>query len=188
MAVRAKFRVTNKPTQAWLNLRAQLRALKARGGGMYVKAGFLGTGAERPADGDAPDITNVQIAAIHEYGAPDVKIPPRPFVSPAFDENRPRYEFELRRVVTAFLGGHLSLEKGLGLLGLLMQADIRRYVTEGPEVAPTNAPRTRARKEKRLVKDENGKPVGDVRTLVDTGRMIGSVSWVLVVGPKPTGD
>jgi hypothetical protein len=184
VSTRAKFTIKNKPTQAWENLRAELRRLKSQGGGIYAKAGFLGAGGERPPEpGEPSGLTNAELAAVHEYGAPEVGVPARPFVGPAFDDNRERYELELRRLVGAFLSGSIHLEQALGILGLLMASDIRRYVTEGDEVPPPNAPATLARKEAK----SSGSPWG-VRTLVDTGRMIGSTTHAVIVGPKPTGE
>lgn len=179
---RATFTIRNKSTPQWEDLKAKLRALRAKGGAAHVKAGFLGDNAERPSVEGQDQLTNAELAAVHEYGAPEVGVPARPFIGPAFDDNRPKYEFETRRVVGAFLAGHLSIEKGLGIIGLLMAADVKRYVTEGDEVPPPNAPATRARKEAL----NSGSPWG-VRTLVDTGRMIGSVTHAVYLGPKPDG-
>lgn len=162
-----------------------LDALKARlkreisGGSIHVKAGFLGgSSADRPSEG----ITNPELAAVHEFGAPEVGIPARPHTSPAFDNNRPKYEGQLRQVLGALMVGPVDVRGALNLIGMGMAADIRNYVTQGPPIQPENSTATKARKEARTVRDADGRPVGEVRTLVDTGRMIGSVSWAVEKG------
>lgn len=177
--VRATFRVTSRPTQAWLNLQAEIRELKAKGGGLYVKAGFLSSNEEStPEDGG---LNNATLAAIHEYGTDT--IPARPFVGPSFDTNQAKYERLMRQWIGWVLSGHASLRQGMGLFGLEMVSDIQKYVTAGEQVPPPNAPYTLERK---LAKS-SGSPWG-VRTLVDTGRMLRSATHALVEGKKPTGE
>jgi hypothetical protein len=175
--VRATFRITNRPTQAWLNLNAELRALKASGGGIYVKAGFLSSEEEGREDG----VNNATVAAINEYGTDT--IPARPFVGPTFDGNQQKYEALMRQWIGWVLSGHASFKQGMGLLGLEMVSDIRKYVTEGNPVPPPNAPSVLAEK----LKGSSGSPWG-VRTLVWTGQMIGSMTHAVVTGKKPSGE
>lgn len=175
--VRATFRVTNTPTREWLNLQAELRALKAMGGGIYVKAGFLST-EEESRDGE---LNNATIAAINEYGTD--RIPARPFVGPTFDTHQQKYEAMMRQWLGWVLSGHTSLLQGMGIFGLEMVADIRKYVTAGDQVPPPNAPSVIAQK----MESSSGSPWG-VRTLVWTGQMIGALTHAVVTGKKPSGE
>lgn len=179
--VRVKSQVVRKDNPQYQRLMAELRGAK---GGLYVKAGYLGAGGT--VETDEGDITMPQLAAVHEFGNPP-RIPERPHVGPAFDRNLSKYQHLLAVLLGRWMDGHLGLQQALGLLGLEMVADIRNLVTEGPEVPPTNADSTRARKEARTRKGAKG----DVRTLVDTGRMIGSLTHVVLAGlanrPKKDG-
>lgn len=168
-----------------------LADLKARlkeqigGGAIHVKAGALGTaGAERDGGG----ITNPELLAVHEYGAPEVGIPARPSGTPSFDKNRDKYEGQLRRVCVALVDGPVDVRKALGLIGSGMASDWRNYITQGPPIPPPNAPATLARKQAKTAKGEDGKPVGEVRTLVDTGRMVDSISWAVESGSAGGGE
>ena len=159
-------------------LKANLRQL--RDGAIHVRTGFLGQERDRPEGGA---LTMPELAATHEFGAPEVGIPERPFVRPAFDKHREDYARLLEKAVVAMLDGRVSLPQGLGLAGTRMANDIKNFVTQGAEVPPPNAPSTLARKEAKGRRGKDGKPTGEVRTLVDTGRMVDSVSWAVEQGP-----
>lgn len=177
--VRATLAATVTDSPEWLALRAELKRL-ALTGGAWAKAGFLGDNDSRPPeDGGGKGMTNARLAAIHEYGVEDatrgVHIPARPFVAPAFDANLPKYEARMAQFLAGLLAGRVSVETGLGLMGLGLVADIRAFVTQGPPVPPPNAPSTLERK----LAMSSGAPWG-VRTLVDTGRMLGSLAHAVV--------
>lgn len=188
-------RISLKVKQTGKGLDEIKRRLKqqVRGGAINVKAGFLGRDEERPtevAEDGTPvpsDMTNPRLAAIHEFGAPEVGIPARPFVSAAFDENQRTYEAQLRRVCTALASRPISVGKALNLIGSGMAADIRNFVTQGEPIAPENAESVKRRKAAKQARDEEGNPAGEVRTLVDTGRLIGSVSWAVTKGKAGDG-
>ncbi|NNB91477.1 hypothetical protein [Corallococcus exiguus] len=167
-------------------LKSNLRQL--RDGAIHVRTGFLGHERDRP-EGDA--LTMPELAATHEFGAPEVGIPERPFVRPAFDKHREDYARLLEKAVVAMLDGRVSLQQGLGLAGARMANDIKNFVTQGAEVPPPNAPSTLARKEAKGRMTTDGKlaaahsgqgAAGAPRTLVDTGRMVDSVSWTVEQG------
>lgn len=191
--VRVHSQVIRRDTPEWTKLQAELRKL---GDGAYVSAGYLGDGGVVQTE-DGGSITMPQLAATHEFGVPPL-IPERPHVGPSFDRNRARYEALLVRLLRRWQDGHLELKQVLGLMGLEMVADIRRYVTEGPGVPPPNAPSTLARK-LRLGRWAKGQAAragkarfrkkgtkmnaqAAPRTLIDTGRMIGALAHVVLYG------
>lgn len=185
--VRVRSEVIRRDSPTWNRLRADLRKL---GGAAYVTAGYLGDGGVVKTE-TGETLTMPQLAAVHEFGLPPL-IPERPHVGPAFDRNRARYEALLTRLLQRWMDGVLELKQVLGLIGLEMVADIRRYITEGPGVPPPNAPSTLARKLKlgkwakgRAARDAKGRFLkkgtkvevnAAPRTLVDTGRMVGSLT------------
>lgn len=139
-------------------LEKRFRLLKLRKS--YVKAGILGKKASRSDD----NITNPQLASIHEYGTSSV--PARPFIMPSFHENRDSYMKLLQKGYhDAVLGNRPdAFVRMLRLIGQKMAADIKTRVTAGPHIPPPLSPVTIARK-------------GSSRPLVDTGQMIRSVDY-----------
>lgn len=166
----------------------------ARERGMHAKAGILGAAAavEHPdaEGGQGKKPTNVQLAAIHEFGVPG-RIPARPFIQGTFDLHRVAYQAQLRRLAgdwfTRAAGRGMELRRALGLMGLKMAADMKNRVISGTGIPPPNAPSTVARK---LGKGKWKKGGSDAspRPLVDTGRMVGAISHAVesgVEGARP---
>ena len=163
-------------------------------GKAYVVAGVTGDGATEERDGG---MTHVKLALIHEFGCPEKQIPARPFIMPAFFEGKSTYQKMLQAVVrrSIVVGVAKGLEgakeymRGLGLIGLKMAADMKAFVVGGSPVPPPNAPVTLARKIAKGKWKKGEKPATDEfgrladpsakgapRTLVDTGRMVGSIT------------
>jgi hypothetical protein len=150
----------------WEQLKRAFKTLQQ--GGSYVKAGILGEAAQRTPTGK---LSTVELAMIHEFGTADGHIPARPFVRSAFEKNRPAYVDLMKALARKVYSNEMTVEQMLRVLGLRMEADIRKGVTEGAGVPPPNAPSTIAAK-------------GSSRPLVDTGRMIGSVTSEVVLKPS----
>lgn len=189
-------------------LRKALRAITV--GNACVAAGVVGKGAAavRGEEGGEP-LTNVKLALIHEFGAPAKGIPARPFILASFAKNRERYRAMLtvavrRGIIAGVARGFEGAQEYLRLLELIgaqMAADMKAYVTQGPTIPPPNAPATLARKlergkaelarrQRKALKrgdDPRQVKVAEPRTLVDTGRMVNSITWELRgVGKDPT--
>ncbi len=109
-------------------------------------------------------LTNVEIAAIHEYGSADGRVPQRSFIRSTFKDHEAEYEKLTAKVLKGVVEGKIPLKTGLDLLGSKMVADVNKKVrTVG--VPPPLSPVTIARK-------------GSSRALIDTGRMLAAVTWV----------
>lgn len=161
----------------------------------YVKAGLLGPKATtaRKAPPGSPvsqkQPNNVELGIIHEYGTRT--IPARPFIGPAFARNRKEYIRLLGKLVRASVySGNMTYLRALGIVGAKMAADMKKYVTAGPQIPPPNAPKTLERKiargqwkRRKKLADGDAPPP---RTLVDTGRMVGAITWGVV--PRSSGD
>lgn len=124
----------------------------------FVKAGFLG------AKTHSGDLTNAQLASIHEYGLGNV--PARPFLRPAFMLHKDEYMGLLREAYekSVLKNSPDAFRKMLKLIGQRMVADIKNFVTAGSPVPPPLAPATIKRK-------------GSTRTLVDTGQLIRATEY-----------
>lgn len=160
------------------NIQAGVKALSKNPA--YVKAGVLGKSKPRN-DGK---LTNAQLAIIHEFGTST--IPARHFIGPAYKKHQAEYKAILEKLAQKFLGGNgIPYSKVLGIIGAKMASDMKQFVTGGPEIKPTNAESTKRRKESKRAKGNTA----DVRSLVDTGRMVGSITFEVVggLGDKTSG-
>lgn len=136
-----------------------------------VKVGvFLdkkGGGDTDPVSG----LTNVAKAAIHQFGAPEAGIPARDFLSAPFERNREAYVAIIRKLMPLVVLGKIPERQMLDLVGMQAVTDINKYVRQGEGVPPPLQPETIARK-------------GSSRPLIDTGRMLASVTWVTLTSTR----
>lgn len=136
----------------------------------HVKVGIIGEkGGNETQDG----ITMVELGAIHELGAPKANIPERSFIRRTFNVKQK----ELGQTIGALLKqvnwrNPKSIEDALGKLGAWGAAQVKNTITEGPGLTAAGGgfpgeplkDRTIARK-------------GSDRPLVDTGRLLNSITW-----------
>lgn len=172
------------PTRAKVKLRVReapsfKRLLTATKDGkkLSVKVGFVGENATKEHEGGG--ITNARLAAVLEYGYDEgtPKIPARPALGPCWDSKQQTYRDLARRMAERVAQGKMDLETGLGIIGAQMAADLKAFITAGDPIAPVNAESVRKRKERK----SSGSPWG-VRTWVDTGALVNSITWVVVSG------
>ena len=178
----------------WKRLISLAEAMK---GGSYARVGVLADEAagglhERdPVTGRSLPLTVAELAAVLEYGTQDGHIPSRPFLRMTFDAQVDELARMAKLCVLKILTGDLTVGQSLGMLGAQLAAEVKKTVTAGPEVPPHNAESTLARKlakgawnkrgKAQRSKREGGAELGP-RTLVDTGRMIGAVTWQVIMG------
>lgn len=109
-------------------------------------------------------LTNAELALIHEFGTS--RIPARPWIRPPIWALKQEWVTAFGEVWNKCADGKGDPEKMLNALGAKGAAAVKGYVTRGDSVPPPNAPSTIERK-------------GSSRTLVDTGAMVQSVTWVV---------
>ena len=164
----------------WRRLMSLGEALK---GGSFVKVGILADSAKGGLHVPGAALTVAEIAAVLEYGTEDGHIPSRPFLRQTFDKQVDEMARLAKAAVLKILDGKMGVAQALGLMGAKLAAEVKKTITAGPEVPPTNAPSTKRAKESKRAKGN----VADVRTLVDTGRMVGAVTWETVLGALARG-
>lgn len=146
----------------------KLKRLLALGTGLEkarVKVGILeGKGGE--AEHGESGMAIIEIAAVHEFGSVDGRIPERSFLRRTFEEQQDELIKFQSKIAVAVVNQRLSIEQGLGQLGLWAQAAIKRTITGDPPIPPPLKPATIARK-------------GSDRPLVDTGQLLNSIQWEL---------
>lgn len=127
----------------------------------HVKVGILlAKGGGKTREGG---ITMVELAAIHEFGSPKANIPQRSFIRSAFQDPTELQKISTR-VVKALIDGKVDLSEALDIIGSWGATQVRNNVTQGDGIAPPLKPETVQKK-------------GSSRPLIDTGRMINSVTW-----------
>lgn len=147
---------------AWKAIRARVGSLSR----MHARVGIIGAAAaQQHADSD---LTNGEIAILHEFGSPAAHLPERSFVRSTMRD--PKRLDELRRLQERIIGrvieGKMTTEQAIGLIGAWGAGAIRAQITQHGNFAPL-APATIARK-------RSDKP------LVESGQLAGAVSWVVV--------
>lgn len=181
--VRASVRQTD---HGWEELKRNLRDLQH--GRSYVKIGvFGGAGGGVQKPGEPPDV--VTLARIHEFGAPRANIPQRSFIRAPFDNNRAKYIQIFKVLLRQVYEGKREMADALKIVGLQAVADVNAYVRQGSNLAPLH-PYTVRRKMKKTPWPKPGEPEGPVRAprpLIDTGRMLGAVTYEVVVKGRPGG-
>lgn len=134
----------------------------------HVRVGVLasqGGGATHPGS----DITMIELAAIHEFGSPAAGIPERSFIRSTFaDQNK--LLTVLRGVAKSIVEGKSTIKRGLGLVGVWAAAAVKATITEGKVEPPLEASTIAAK--------------GSSLPLVDTGRLLGSITHEVVEGKK----
>jgi hypothetical protein len=105
-----------------------------------------------------------QLAAIHEFGAPRANIPERSYIRSTYHAEQDALRQMARTLVQRVLMGKMEAEQALNLLGMKLANAIKRAITTGDGIPPPLSPDTIRRK-------------GSSRPLVDTGRLLGAITW-----------
>ena len=143
---------------------------------VHVRVGVLDDG--RAGSEDRDWITTGQLAVAMEFGT--AHIPARSWVGLTFDKARGEVQSDMQRLLGHIVDGKITVDKALNVLGAKYSAEVKNTVTQGEQIQPPNAPSTLARK---LAKTREGAANG-VRTLIDTGRMVGAVTWATFGGGR----
>lgn len=175
--------------RGWKALRDLARDLKRKG--VHAKVGLLDDGSREGT------FTIAALGAVHEFGT--AKIPERSFIRAGFDRSRQGVERIFERLLPGVYDGKIRVVYVLDVAGAFVANGIKSYVTKGPQVPPPNAPSTirkklarglwrdkqKAKKTGRSLEDVQAESAGLIRTLIDTRRMVGSITWSVVTGGKP---
>jgi hypothetical protein len=116
------------------------------------------------------EISNADLAYIHENGAPTVGIPARPFLKPGVASIRRWVEETLVKIGRSALDGRPeAVTRGLNALGLRAQSAVRAKINEG--VPPPLRPGTLAARRRR---GRTG-----TKPLIDTGQLRNAITYVI---------
>jgi hypothetical protein len=169
--------IAKKPKTKRIDLGAnQIRKqLKILDGRPHVKVGFPAENkpTEEPHVG-SKGLRNVDIAVYHEFGTE--KIPQRSFIRTARKDNLKKWIKATLNLQRKIYQGRMTVSKALDILGLKLQKDIKRKITQGDPSWDDLADSTKI---SRLKKGSGDK--GPIRPLVDTGQMRNAVTYIKVM-------
>lgn len=131
----------------------------------HVKVGVLGSSAST-----SPSLTNAELAAIHEFGAPAAGIPSRPFLRSTFDAKKDAWNSLMARLVAKVVAGRLSVTDALEIVGQRAAGDVRNRITAGTNFVPNKAATIRRK--------------GSSKPLIDSARLLQSISHQVQEGSK----
>lgn len=143
----------------------ELRAKIGKLADARVRVGIL-EGGDDEVESEYGDLTIVELATIHEYGAPEANIPERSFLRKTFTDDRGRADLakfqaeQAKQVIAGKLGARTALKR----IGAWGAAKVRERIRA--HIDPPLKPATIKRK-------------GSSTPLVDTGHLQSSVSWEL---------
>lgn len=124
---------------------------------LEVRVGVLGDGGYHDAE-----MTNAELLAIHEFGAPRANIPERAPLRSAFDAYEKRWQNLAARLLKAVLAEKIDPQQALGVLGERAVADIRAHVRAGLEPP---------------LKEATVRRKGSSTPLIDSGRLLQSFAY-----------
>ena len=135
-------------------IKARLENVPDEFDGLVAQIGF-------PSGQHYPDGTNVAyVAAIQEFGAPAVNIPPRPFMQPTVKAQKDEWVKLLEKAIPLVVMEKATAFDALWQVGVKASADIQTTISN--IYSPPNSPATIKRK-------------GSAKPLIDTGLMYASV-------------
>jgi hypothetical protein len=138
---------------------------------MHARVGFLGGGAGY----EKGKVTPAYLAVIHENGAPEKGIPPRPFMTPV--AGNPQKVEEWRKRARAawneYLAGRGSIAGIFHQVGGRAAEDVRQSIEEvfKPPLKPATIAARARKKARGLEVEKLAKP------LIETGTMLESVTY-----------
>lgn len=117
----------------------------------------------------AHPMTVYDIAAIHEFGAPEVGIPKRSFIRGYFDESEEKLRKDLAKLIPSIVQGTRTPEEVVNLMGVRMVGQIQARIAK--RIPPPL---------KQATIDRKGSSV----PLIDTGQLRASITYRLVPGKQ----
>lgn len=141
---------------------ARIRALRTTKAS--VRVGILSDAPKKEREGATGKYSLLEVAAVHEFGAPRAGIPARSFIRATIDE-RTEDIARLERVMLAkVVAGDIELKPALDAVGAKVAGWIQQRIAAG--IDPPLSPATVAKK-------KSSTP------LVDTGQLRSAVSWLV---------
>lgn len=133
-----------------------------RAAGARVRVGVLEEATKATREEEGSPLTLLEVAAIHEFGAPAAGIPQRSFIRAGVDTQLAEIQRVQRALAGQTIRGATTLDVALDRLGAKVAALLQNRIAAG--IDPPNSPATIARK-------------GSSKPLVDTGQLKAAITW-----------
>lgn len=133
-----------------------------RAAGARVRVGVLEEATKATREEEGSPLTLLEVAAVHEFGAPAAGIPQRSFIRAGVDAQLPEIQRVQRALAGQTIRGAITLGVALDRLGAKVAALLQNRIAAG--IDPPNSPATIARK-------------GSSKPLIDTGQLRASITW-----------
>lgn len=130
-------------------------------GSAHTKVGILGDGE------------NATIGLSHEYGTKT--IPQRSWLRSTFEDKRDQLVRLQASAARGIVSGRIDTMRAMGLIGAWGAGAVKSQITRDATFTPL-APSTLARR----AKGPDGSGSKQARPLIDTGQMVGSITFVVV--------
>lgn len=131
-------------------------------GGRGVRVGILADEPKRSREPETSGLSLVEVALIHEFGAPAAGIPQRSFLRATIDEHAPDIRRLILAVAARALDGAITPAQALDQIGSKVAGWVQTRIDQG--IAPPLKPETIARK-------------GSSKPLVNVGQLKAAVTW-----------
>jgi len=151
-----------------------------------VLVGFPEDTSDRTDNGG---ITNAALGYIHDNGAPEANIPPRPFLRPGIEKARLEIAAKLGQTLQAALNGGSAqtVEKGMTQAGLIAKLAIQNEINSGlsPALADSTLRsrgrgRTKSAQEERARRKAGEAPSSALaKPLIVTGELRNAINYVI---------
>ncbi len=152
-------------TRVWDAIRLEVE----NAGKLHVKVGVLMSGQGSQTQGG---ITMVELALIHELGAPSRNIPARSFIRSTFETHaKAEFEVVLGKLARGIVSGKVTASRALDVLGAWSVAQIKNSIAKRL-IKQDLRPATIAKKNR-----TSKNPADATTALVDTGRLINAISY-----------
>lgn len=138
----------------------RLRALS----GVKVRVGVLADAPKRESGDKAGELSLLEVAALHEFGAPAAGIPQRSFIRATVDERASDIASLQEMVVGSVVKGRIEPEQAGNLLGMKVAAMVQQRIASN--IPPPLKPETVRRKKSSV-------------SLINTGQLRSSITWIV---------
>lgn len=142
--------------------RAMLARAREIAQGRTVKVGILEDAPKEERGGETSALSLVEVALLHEFGAPARGIPQRSFIRATIDEHAAEIRTLLTATAARALEGLITPQQALDQVGAKVAGWVQTRITAG--IAPPLKAATIARK-------------GSSKPLVDSGQLKSAITW-----------
>lgn len=105
--------------------------LRSRLQGMAGKEVVVGVTRASAGRDQTGEINNAELAAVHEFGTKDGRIPERSFIRSSMTENSASYVDTHAENLRKVIRGEMPFDKSLDLLGVRAAADVQQNIRNG---------------------------------------------------------